>query len=189
MAPVFRAAALLCSLAATTRALKLAPRAPIKAAGLAAIASPAHPVNAASVTMDFGYRLERTLDPDKRGPAEDEPESGMDALMNMCEPPRPELSDAEADAVLKAGETALAATAASKPATAATAAAAAAAAAATPDPASSAEPVYFFASEAFYDGAIACATFDCVPHTAWLTLAAAALTRMLLSGDVNPERR
>ena len=46
--------------------------------------------SAASVSYDFGYRLERALDPEKRGPAEDAETSGASALMEMCNPAPPD---------------------------------------------------------------------------------------------------
>ena len=106
---------------------------------------PSTSASAASVSMDFGYRLERSLDPDKRGPAEDV--GGMDLLMGMCEP-QPDTDSATepvSTAVTKAAEAAGAAIApaATKPAaTAGAGTLAAATAAAMPpvDPASSAEP-------------------------------------------------
>ena len=59
-------------------------------AAAATLLAPAAPALAASVTYDFGYRLERALDPDKRGPAEDDETSGASALMDMCNPPAPD---------------------------------------------------------------------------------------------------
>lgn len=110
------------------------------AAALAAFPGAA---SAASVSMDFGYRLERALDPDKRGPAESDWEGdGMSAMDAMCGP------SPAADAVKAADPPALTAAAAipaAKPAasagTAAAAAAGAVAAGVPADPASSAEPL------------------------------------------------
>ena len=66
------------------------------AAACAALAAPAA-ARAASVTYDFGYRMERALDPEKRGPAtgeastsDDEGAGGMSMLDAMCNPPPPE---------------------------------------------------------------------------------------------------
>ena len=108
---------------------------------LAALPTPA---SAASVSYDFGYRLERSLDEDKRGPASDDFGGGAEALMNMCGPPT-----AEAAAEPAAAEITAAAEAASGAAALSTlkpagtvGVAAAVAAAATPDPASSMEPLF-----------------------------------------------
>ena len=50
--------------------------------------------SAASVTYDFGYRMERALDPNKRGPSdeiqEQETGAGLEMLDAMCNPPVPE---------------------------------------------------------------------------------------------------
>lgn len=103
----------------------------------------AHPalVHAASVTMDFGYRIERALDPDKRGPAEEDYDlGGMSALDAMCNPVAPSLPEASETAAAAAAATAKAAGEAASPKVAAAAAAAAAAATTTPEPASSAMP-------------------------------------------------
>ena len=112
----------------------------------AAVPAAAH---AASVSYDFGYRLERSLDPDKRGPASDD-SAGSDLLAAMCNPPAPEMAAAapsanDAAAAGLVGSTALAAkpamaTAGSAKPAAAAAAAMAAVAVAPIDPASSAEP-------------------------------------------------
>lgn len=117
------------------------------------------PASAASVSMDFGYRFERALDPDKRGPATGDEfgGGGMDLLMSMCDPP------AEADGSIadqaasttapEAAGLAVAAPVAAKPA-AATAGAAAAlgATVAHPvDPASSAVEPLFVSLQALLD--------------------------------------
>ena len=99
------------------------------------------PASAASVTYDFGYRLERALDEDKRGPAEDAG-GGAEALMNMCAPPTAETAAAQpaaAEITATAEEASgVAAISTIKPAgTVGVAAGAVAAAAAPPDPASS----------------------------------------------------
>lgn len=95
---------------------------PSGAAGWLAILHPAS-ASAASVSMDFGYRFERALDPEKRGPATgDEPAGGgMDLLMSMCEPPAPEadsVADQAASAAPEAARLAVAAPAAAKSAAA-----------------------------------------------------------------------
>ena len=89
--------------------------------------------HAASATYDFGYRLERSLDPDKRGPSDDSAVS--DILASMCNPPMaeavdqaPALSLADAAASGIASSTALAAQPAAAMAGSAKVAAAAAAA-------------------------------------------------------------
>ena len=45
--------------------------------------------HAASNTYDFGYRLNRALDPDFRGPVSDVDAGGMSALDAMCNPVMP----------------------------------------------------------------------------------------------------
>ena len=102
------------------------------------------PASAASVSYDFGYRLERSLDEDKRGPASDDFGGGAEALMNMCGPPTAEAAAEPAAAeITSAAEAASGAAALStlKPA-GTVGVAAAVAAAATPDPASSMEPLF-----------------------------------------------
>lgn len=130
-----------------TQALQLAPGVkPRLATGGLTVLTPAA-AHAASATYDFGYRLERSLDPDKRGPSDDSAVS--DILASMCNPPVPEaadpapalsLTDAAASGI--ASSTALAAQPAMAAGSAKVAAAAAAgmAAVATVEPASSAEP-------------------------------------------------
>ena len=59
------------------------------------LAVQAQPVQAASVTYDFGYRLERAIDPTKRGPAtggidDADGEDGSLMLDAMCNPPMPQ---------------------------------------------------------------------------------------------------
>lgn len=118
-----------------------------------------HPgsASAASVSMDFAYRFERALDPDKRGPATgDEPAGGMDLMMSMCEPPAPEadsVADQVASAASEAAGLAVAAPAAAKPAAAAAGAAAALGAAVTQpvDPASSATEPLFVSLQSLLD--------------------------------------
>lgn len=120
-----------------------------------AVSLPARQATAASVSYDFAYRLERAIDPEKRGPASGEVDldaGGMSALDAMCNPPMPS-GALESGAAVAAGQTAAGQSAtgqaaaglgaAATPAkSAATAAAAASAAAAIPaDPASSAEPL------------------------------------------------
>ena len=74
-----------------TQALQLAPGVkPRLATGGLTILTPAA-AHAASATYDFGYRLERSLDPDKRGPSDDSAVS--DILASMCNPPMPEATD------------------------------------------------------------------------------------------------
>ena len=103
-------------------------------AALPVLASP-NAAHTASVTMDFAYRLERSLDPEKRGPATgDSEDGGMSALDMMCDP-RP-LNEATASA---------APVDATPPAALGTAAAAAASTAA-PEPASSSE-IFFSLAE------------------------------------------
>jgi len=133
--------------------------------------------HAASATYDFGYRLERSLDPDKRGPSDDSAVS--DILASMCNPPMPEdqapafsLTDAAASGI--ASSTALAAqptavTAGS--AKAAAAAAAAVASVATADPASSAEPALAAAVDAAQHTMLLLAATD----TAWIGTTKAVL--------------
>merc|ERR1712217_604864 len=82
---------------AIAAASALRPYEPSRVRDVATAVSVAFPASAsaASVTYDFGYRIERAIDPDKRGPAEDFG-GGMDALMRMCEPPDiPEAASAE----------------------------------------------------------------------------------------------
>ena len=74
-----------------TQALQLAPGVkPRLATGGLTVLAPAA-AHAASATYDFGYRLERSLDPDKRGPSDDSAVS--DILASMCNPPMPEAAD------------------------------------------------------------------------------------------------
>ena len=74
-----------------TQALQLAPGVkPRLATGGLTVLTPAA-AHAASATYDFGYRLERSLDPDKRGPSDDSAVS--DILASMCNPPMPEATD------------------------------------------------------------------------------------------------
>ena len=74
-----------------TQALQLAPGVkPRLATGGLTVLTPAA-AHAASATYDFGYRLERSLDPDKRGPSDDSAVS--DILASMCNPPMPEAAD------------------------------------------------------------------------------------------------
>ena len=96
-----------------TQALQLAPGAkPRLATGGLTVLTPAA-AHAASATYDFGYRLERSLDPDKRGPSDDSAVS--DIMASMCNPPMPAvdpapaLSHADAAASGIASSTALAA--------------------------------------------------------------------------------
>lgn len=108
------------------------------------VCTPVDSANAASVSYDFGYRFERAIDPDKRGPASDDEVS--DALAAMCNPVMPPLDDVDADQLsTMATEAASAISKASEPAaatvkSAAAVAAAAAAASSAPDPAASMEP-------------------------------------------------
>ena len=133
----------LCAIS-TTHALRVAPSI-MKKCGLPALLVPAS-ASAASVSYDFGYRLERAIDPDKRGPADD---AGAQSLLDMCNPPTPEIEQpaemATATAAGTAKATVATASVSAKPLSAATtgAATAVAAAVATPvDPASSAEPLF-----------------------------------------------
>ena len=147
----------LCSAMATVHALREAATRPrfmksvqhsipmaSRAASLAA-ALPAS-AHAASVSYDFAYRLERAIDPEKRGPATEDA-GGMSALDAMCNPPVPFLDEpAEAVAATQAtAATAVSATASgttqATAASAAKTAAAAAVVAAPVDPASSMEPL------------------------------------------------
>jgi len=96
--------------------------------------------------MDFGYRLERSLDPEFRGPAGGDAggTDGMSALDMMCDPRPPALqqaSDAAPAAQIAAQPPAATALAVAKPGVAASTAAAAASTAAPPEAASSAEPL------------------------------------------------
>ena len=99
----------------------------------------------ASVGFDFGYRLERAISPDKRGPADPEVDwssSGMSALDAMCNPGPPSQLDF-ADAASAATEATNAAEAVGNAMAKAATAAGTVAAAATvvPDSASSCEPI------------------------------------------------
>ena len=77
-----------------TQALRLAPGAkPRLATGGLTVLTPAA-AHAASATYDFGYRLERALDPDKRGPSDDSAVS--DIMASMCNPPMPAVDPAPA---------------------------------------------------------------------------------------------
>ena len=109
------------------------------------LANHAAAARAASVSYDFGYRLERSIDPEKRGPASDDAEGGMDLLMAMCNPPSLEESATE-PAASAPPATSISAPLITVPtgstAKAGAAAGAAAAAAAPADPASSAEPLF-----------------------------------------------
>lgn len=127
--------------AAPRRERSLARARPSHAAALAAAAPLAPPLlafraplpaSAASVTYDFGYRLERALDEDKRGPAEDL--DGSEALLRMCSPTAVDSNAAEEIA----GKAVEGADAAASAATSSGALAGAAAAVAVPptDPAS-----------------------------------------------------
>lgn len=114
------------------------------AAGLPTIV--AKPTHAASVSFDFGYRLERAMDPDKREPAtEDEVGGGYDALMAMCnpEPPEPPLAEAQQPAASQVADAFTGLAASSSTASTAGLSGAAAAVVAQPpaEPASSAEPL------------------------------------------------
>jgi len=130
-----------------TQALRLAPGAkPRLATGGLTVLTPAA-AHAASATYDFGYRLERAIDPDKRGPSDDSAVS--DIMASMCNPPMPAvdpapaLSHTDAAASGIASSTALAAQPAMvtvPSAKVAAAAAAGVASVATVEPASSAEP-------------------------------------------------
>ncbi len=77
-----------------TQALRLAPGAkPRLATGGLTVLTPAA-AHAASATYDFGYRLERAIDPDKRGPSDDSAVS--DIMASMCNPPMPAVDPAPA---------------------------------------------------------------------------------------------
>ena len=125
--------------------------------------------------MDFGYRFERALDPDKRGPATDDepPAGGMDLLMSMCEPSAPEadsVADQAASAAPEAARLAVTAPAAAKSA-AATAGASAAlgATVAQPvDPASSAVEPLLVSLQALLD-ASDCGLHSCVESLSLLS--------------------
>ena len=67
------------------------------AAGLSGWLAAPRASRAASVSYDFGYRLNRALDPEFRGPADDNAVS--DALSAMCNPPPPPVEESAAAAV------------------------------------------------------------------------------------------
>lgn len=111
--------------------------------------------DAAGVTYDFAYRLERSLDPDKRGPATGEIEPPddvsadfMSAMDAMCSPTPPqEVSDA-ASSPATMQQTTDFGSALLKPTSASVAAAAAAASSSPPEPAASIEPGAFLMEHA-----------------------------------------
>lgn len=127
-----------------------APQRPPLGARLAAAVQPLLPAaaaHAASASFDFGYRLERSIDPEKRGPATNDMDAlepdGASALDAMCNPMPPPAATVAETALAAAESSAQAATASAIPSTAAAAAAAATSVAVVPaDPASSAEPIF-----------------------------------------------
>mmetsp|Transcript_51523 Transcript_51523/g.170727 ORF Transcript_51523/g.170727 Transcript_51523/m.170727 type:complete len:356 (+) Transcript_51523:24-1091(+) len=86
-------------------ALALRPTAARRAVLPAIVCLPHQAASAASATFDFGYRFERALDPEKRGPAtdeglpmEEEREDGISLLDAMCNPAPPGQESAEPQA-------------------------------------------------------------------------------------------
>jgi hypothetical protein len=147
-----------------------------------------HPqsASAASATYDFGYRLERSLDPAKRGPATafidgtsaEDTDDGASLLDAMCSPvlPPPSLPTEGAELLAAPPDGASAAAAAASSAKLGAVGAAAAAAGSSAEPVADVGPLQFlldnFALEA-----------------AWISLIALALAKVASEGTAYDQNR